>query len=95
MNNLKITWKGIRNLIIWKQSNSSNFPLLSQDNETVTNPQKINNTFYHYFSTIAEKAKPKIRFPNKSFDEFLQGGNKNSFFLRLPSSDENIKFENI
>ena len=38
MNNLKITWKGIRNLIIWKQSNSSNFPLLSQDNETVTNP---------------------------------------------------------
>ena len=39
------------------------------------------------FSTIAEKTKAKVRFSNKSFDEFLQYPNENSFFLRPTSSD--------
>ena len=38
MNNLKNTWKGIRSLISWTQSASPYIHLLSQDNETVTNP---------------------------------------------------------
>ena len=33
MNNIKITWKGIRNLIFWKHSASPYIHLLSQDNE--------------------------------------------------------------
>ena len=61
---------------------------MSQDNETVSNPKKIVNIFNDYFSTIAEKTKAKVRFSNKSFDEFLQHPNKNSFFLRPTSSDE-------
>ena len=88
MNNIKNTWKGIRNLISWKQSASPYIHLLSQDNETVSNPKKIVNIFNDYFSTIAEKTKAKVRFSNKSFDEFLQHPNKNSFFLRPTSSDE-------
>ena len=88
MNNIKNTWKGIRNLISWKQSASPYIHLLSQDNGTVTNPKKIANTFNDYFSTIAEKTKAKVRFSNKSFDEFLQHTNKNSDFLRPTSSDE-------
>ena len=88
MNNIKNTWKGIRNLISWKQSASPYIHLLSQDNETVSNPKKIVNIFNDYFSTIAEKTKAKVRFSNKSFDEFLQHPNKNSSFLRPTSSDE-------
>ena len=57
------------------QSASYNL-LLSQDNETVTNSKKITNIFNDYVSTIAEETKTKIRFSNKSFDEFLQYTNK-------------------
>ena len=71
MNNVKNTCKGIRYLISWKQSASPCFHLLSQDNETVTNPKEIVNIFHDYFSTIAEKTKAKVRFSNKSFDKFL------------------------
>ena len=45
-----------------------------------------------YFSTIAEKTKAKVRISNKSFDEFLQNANENSFFLRPTSS---IKITNL
>ena len=88
MNNIKNTWKGIRNLISWKQSASPYIHLLSQDSETVSNPKKIVNIFNDYFSTIAEKTKAKVRFSNKSFDKFLQHPNENSFFLRPTSSDK-------
>ena len=88
MSNIKKNWKGIRNLITWKQSASSNIHLLSQGNETVTNKKKIANIFNDYFSTIAEKTKEKIKFSNKSFDEFFHHVNKSSFFLKLTTSDE-------
>ena len=61
---------------------------MSQDSETVSNPKKIVNIFNDYFSTTVEETKAKVRFSNKSFDEFLQHRNKNSFFLRPTSSDE-------
>ena len=88
MNNIKNAWKGIRNLISWKQSASPYIHLWSQDNETVSNPKKIVNIFNDYFSTIAEKTKAKVRFLNKSFDKFLQHPNENYFFPRSTSSDE-------
>ena len=55
---------------------------------TVTNPNKIANIFNDYFSTIAEKTKRKVKFLNKSLDEFLQHTNGNSFFLKPAASDE-------
>ena len=45
MNYIKNTWKGIRNLTSWKPSASPKIHLLSQHNETVTNPKKIANIF--------------------------------------------------
>ena len=75
-------------MISWRQSASPYINLLSQDCETVTNPKKVVKIFDDYFSTIAEKTKAKVRFSNKSIDEFLQHANKNSFFLRPTSLDE-------
>ena len=37
---------------------------------------------------IAEKTKAKIRFSNKSSDEFLQHSNEKSFYLKPTSLDE-------
>ena len=90
MKNIKNTWKGIRNLMSWKQPTSPNIHLLSQDNESVTNPKNIGNIFNDYFSTVAEKTKAKIRFSNKLFDGFLQHSNENPFFLKPTSSHEII-----
>ena len=81
MNKIKNNWKGIRNLTSWKQCASPYIHLLSQDNERVSNPKKIVNIFYDYFSTIAEKTKAKVKFSKKSFEEFLQHPNENPFFL--------------
>ena len=50
MNNIKNTWKEIRNLIFWKQSASPNIHLLLQGNESVSNPQTIVNIFIDCFS---------------------------------------------
>ena len=88
MNDIRNTWKGIRNLIPLEQSASPFIYLLSQENDTVSKPKKIVNIFNAYFSTTAEKTKAKFRFSNKSFDEFLQHPNENCFFLRPTSSDE-------
>ena len=81
MNNIKNNRKGIRNPISWKQSALPHIHLLSQGNERVSNPQKIVNIFYDYFSTIAEKTKAKVKFSKKLFEEFLQHPNENPFFL--------------
>ena len=76
-------------MISWKQSpNTPNFHLLPQNNETVRNTKKIVNIFNDYVSAIAEKTKEEIIFSNKSFHEFLQYANENSFFLKPISSDE-------
>ena len=64
------------------------FIFFHKDNETVSNLRKIVNIFNDYFSITAEKTNAKVRFSNKSFDEFLQHTNQNSFFLRTISSDE-------
>ena len=90
MNNMKNTWKGLRNLISCKQSASPNINLFLNDHERVTKSKKTANIFNVSLSTIAENTKAKIKFSNKSFDGFLQHANKNSFFLKPTSSDEII-----
>ena len=90
MNNMKNTWKGLRNLISCKQSASPNINLFSNDHERVTKSKKTANIFNVSLSTIAENTKAKIKFSNKSFDGFLQHANENSFFLKPTISDEII-----
>ena len=94
MNNLKITWKGIRNLIIWKQSNHQ---ISIFCHKTMEQSQSLRKFLTFSLITLVRQqknAKPKIIFLTKLFDEYLQDANKNSFFLKPTSSDENIKFEN-
>ena len=60
LNDIKNIWKGIRNLVSLKQSTKSNIHLLSHNNETITAHKNIANMFIDYFSTIAEKQRPKL-----------------------------------
>ena len=61
-NNIKNTWKGIKSLIFLKTEASSVTTIPSLDNDdTITNPYGIANTFNNYFASIDElQKKPKI-----------------------------------
>ena len=55
LNDLKNTWKGIRNLISMTKSATSVPNTLSQNDESITDPIKIANIFNNFFNTIAAK----------------------------------------
>ena len=88
--NLKNTWKGIKSIISLKNSASSSPNLLNFNNELTSDPLKIANVFNNYFSSIGEKAQSKIRFSNKTYTDYLQGNNLNSFFITPTDSKEVI-----
>ena len=57
-NNIKNTWKGIESLISLKSVASTVPTVLSLDNDdTITNPYNIANTFNNYFASKAEITK--------------------------------------
>ena len=57
-NNIKNTWKGIKSLISLKTVASIVTTKLPLDNDdTITNPYAIANTFNNYFASVAETTK--------------------------------------
>ena len=57
-NNIKNTWKGIKSLISLKTVALHVPTILSLDNDdTISNPYDIPNTFNNYFASIAETTK--------------------------------------
>ena len=59
-NNIKNTWKGIKSLISLKTVALHVPTILSLDNDdTISNPYDIPNTFNNYFASIAETTKKK------------------------------------
>ena len=48
-------WKGIRTLVNIKSSKRTNIKLLDCNNNLVSDPQKMSNTFNDHFSTIGSK----------------------------------------
>ena len=62
-NNIKNTWKGIKSLISLKTKASSVPTVLSRENEdTITSPYDIANTFNNYFASVAETTKGSIKY---------------------------------
>ena len=58
-NNMKNTWKGIKNMITLK-NHLSDFPrTLSVNDVTISNPCDIANAFNNYFTSVAKKKKEK------------------------------------
>ena len=63
LNNITNTWKGIKFLIFLKTVASSAVTVLSCYNDnTITNPCDITNTFNNYFASKAEITKNNIKF---------------------------------
>ena len=83
MNKIKITWRGIKSIITFKNT-SSDFPkCLSSNGSTFTNQVKISNIFNNYFASIAEKIKSNINYSHKHFSDFLKDKNQNSLPVNI------------
>ena len=89
LNNLKNTWKGIKNLISLKNVSHSS-PSSIYYNKTVTSPFEIANAFNNYFSNIALDIQSSIKYSAKEFDEFLPPLSIKSFFLPPTNKNEII-----
>ena len=59
----KYIWKDIRSLIAIKHLSASNIHMLTHKGATVTDPLHIANIFNHYFGSIIEKTKVRIKWP--------------------------------
>ena len=71
LNNLKNTWKGIKNLISLKNVSHSSPSSIYYNNKTVTSPFEIANAFNNYFSNVALDIQSSIKYSAKKFHEFL------------------------
>ena len=94
-------WKGIRTLVNIKSSKSSNIKLLDMNNNLVSDPKKVSNTFNDHFSTIGSKIEQKIPFAPGNVQDYFNKKDKdgkliinsaNSFFLTptVPGEVEKI-----
>ena len=88
-NNTKNTWKGIKSLISLKTVASSVPAVLSLDNDdTMTNPYDIANTFNNYFASIAETTKKSIKYSHKHFSDYLSNESSSPIFLQPTDKEE-------
>ena len=79
--NIKETWRGIKQLITLKQTNSFVPTTVTIGNSKLTNPQCIANAFNNYFATIGPNLANAIPSVNTSVNSYLNGPLCNSFFL--------------
>ena len=87
-NNIKLAWKGIKELICLKPSNSDKPKSLYINGEDISDPQTIADTFNRYFGTIAENTKNKIVDSTTPYSYFLKNPNPKSLFLTPSTATE-------
>ena len=90
LNNLKNTWKGIKNLISAKTISHSSPSSIYYNNKTVTSPFEITNAFNNYFSNIALDIQSSIKYSAKELHEFLPPLSIKTFFLSPTDKNEII-----
>ena len=81
VNNVKATWRGIKQLISLKGGKLSFPSRLIVGDDTLTDAKSIANEFNKYFSSIGPMLANAIQPGNRSFVEFLTTSQCNSFFV--------------
>ena len=80
-NDIKNTWRGIREIIDLRGKTKNNLTSLMINKELINNPTKIANEFNNYFSTIAENLQKNIYSKDENFEKYLKNKNNKSIFL--------------
>ena len=85
---IKNMWKGTKK-VISSNNSSHNFPIaITVNNETITNPSDIANTFNNYIAKVAIDIQFSNRFSNKKYFDYLPPLNIESFFITPTDSTE-------
>ena len=87
-NNIKNTWKGIKQIININNKRSNQVSSLLLNNEVITDTKLIANSFNEYFCTIAEKLQSRIYHAKQNFRDYLTNSNSHSFFIGPTNSTE-------
>ena len=80
-NNIKKTWKGIKQLIIFRQSFTNVPTTLEVGNLKLSNTQSIANAFNNYFATIGSNLANAIPTATTPFENYLNAPICNSLLL--------------
>ena len=92
-NNIKDTWKGIKQIISTKRNKTCSLPTtINVANKNITDTQKIADEFNKYFANIGNNLASAIPKSKASFELYLRNSPANSFAL-FPASENEI--ENI
>ena len=78
-------WKGIRGLVNISAPRSSNFKLLDDDGNLLSDMSKISNVFNNHFSSIGAKVGSKIPPGRGSYRDFLNKRDQNNELSLNPS----------
>ena len=89
INNIKNTWKGIKDIINIKSKVNSQPNCIFHNNSNISDPKIIADSFNEYFSNVGKKIQSKIPVTNLKYDEYLDNPNPNSFFIQ-PTDPEEI-----
>ena len=90
LNDLKGTWKGIKNLISLKELPNVAPSNIFDNGRSLTEPQDTANAFNKYFVNVATDIQSSIRYSKNNFHDFLHPININSFFLN-PTDEIEVK----
>ena len=88
LKNLKNTWNGIKSMISMKSSFSNTPILLTFQNESINNPERIANIFNTYFSTVGKETQAKIKHSHKKYTDYPLNENPDTFFLSPTNKEE-------
>ena len=64
-------WRGIKKIISSNNSNHVFLTAVTANNETITNPSDIANSFNNYFAKVALDIQSSIRFSKKKYYDYL------------------------
>ena len=81
-------WRGIKKIISSNNSNHTFPTAITVNNEAITNPSDIANTFNNYFAKVAIDIQSSIRFSKKKYYDYLPLLNIESLFLTPTDSTE-------
>lgn len=79
--NMRKTWQGINLLISTKQNKQKSPTELNINNNIITDPFIMANTFNDRFTNIAQEIRSTIPSSQTAFHSYLKTPNRNSFFL--------------
>ena len=90
-NDMKKTWKGIKELANIKVGLNSNISEINRNGESITDPKEIGNTFNNFFANVGPNTNKTIPRPLKSPTSYLRNRISLGFIIAYASEDEILK----